>query len=168
MGTFSGLKMFLQINSFCLVTACYMVHVVVLGIPVYKSFGQRSYDQKREMIDDPDQARTKRTAKIIGSAVMECMRAIQKLLKSSRPVISTRDHSLYERTGGYKQALRDFDELHPTDVISLKDKQFGRLGDMSISYHDKGWQGKPTVDIFQPVSSTGQGAQGKMITIIYD
>ena len=51
---------------------------------------------------------------------MECLRAIQKLLKSSRPVISTRDHSLYERTGGYKQALRDFDELHPTDVISLK------------------------------------------------
>ena len=44
--------MFLQINSFCLVTACYMVHVVVLGIPVYKSFGQRSYDQKREMIGE--------------------------------------------------------------------------------------------------------------------
>ena len=39
-----------------------------------------------------------------------------KLIRSANPLFKDKDSRIYEKTGGFPQALDDFDRLHATNV----------------------------------------------------
>lgn len=109
--------------------------------------------------------RKKRVAKVIGSAVLIGIRAINKLLDEARHVKTIDGSRIYVKTGGYNQAKTDFERVNPKQVFVDKTggHRMGVVGDRVIHVH------RNTM-LQHPVLSIGRSStlNNKRDIILYD
>lgn len=106
-----------------------------------------------------DKEREKRT--ILGSAAARGLKALEILLRKTRPVKDekrfykyARFGDEYEKTGSFLSALNDFDSVYPKGVkeyILPKGNilKVGKVGDRTLYLKKHGAFGQPTLEILQ-------------------
>lgn len=97
-------------------------------------------------------------------------RAIPKkigtILKSAWMTFSTSDYKLYKKIGGYRDALRDFHKLNPTDIIQDGVRTTGTVGDAFVEVHkqERRRQKHTKSDL---VISSRKGGKVEKVIILY-
>ena len=81
----------------------------------------------------PSEGRQKR-------AWTDIQEAWKVILRGARLIMKDKDQRLYQKTGGYEQALRDFYMFDPIYVRRNGDEMFGQLGGLEIHLMKKRWQ----------------------------
>lgn len=78
------------------------------------------------------------------------MKATEFLLKGTNPIFITRNDRLYEKTGGYVDALKDFQAVGPTNVENFGTQRWGKVGNRKIAVRPSDGTGAPSLTIYTP------------------
>lgn len=110
-----------------------------------------------------DSIREKRAIGLVGSAIARGLKAVEVLLRRSRPVEADKRFykyskygDEYEKTGTYEAAMNDFNSVYPEGVhhyVLPKGNilTVGQVGDRTLFVKKFGAFGQPTLEILQNI-----------------
>lgn len=79
---------------------------------------------------------------------------LEEILSKAKKGNKTKGRSkIYEKEGGYEEALKDFEKLNPTEIKKIEIGLVGRLPDGKyINVRTSSEDGRPTLEIFNPAN----------------
>lgn len=114
---------------FTSVVVCFPLVAVCLATSVLtRQQIDRQAEQQSNYNDYPGRGRTKRGIPTF----------IGALLKTANLRYSSRNYRIYEKKGGYYQALMDFIRLRPHEIEDFGISKWGTVGDKTVFVRDEG------------------------------
>lgn len=130
---------------------------------------EKSNDDTAKMTGHADRIREKRGRFSFGTSLLfRTWNAVQRILQGAKEIRVETKFRYFQKRGSYKQALRDFEAVDPTDVHSFKTSdgvhcRVGDVGDVSLMIKTLGNGGKAVMEI---TTSEATKTSGELTHII--